>query len=95
MGAKRTRGERAGTVPYGFTLAPDSTRLEANEEERRVLRLMVECRDARYSLADVAAELNRQGHTTRAGKPWRFECVRSALKTLERQPDLLLTALRA
>ncbi len=54
---------------------------------------MVECRQAGYSLRDTAAELNRKGFTTRAGQPWRFEYVRGALHTLERQPTLLLTEL--
>jgi site-specific DNA recombinase len=95
LSAKRARGERAGAVPYGFALAPDRKTLRPHQAERRVLRLMVECRDARFSLRDTAEELNRKGLTTRAGQPWRFEYVGSALRTLERQPDLLLTALRS
>ena len=54
---------------------------------------MVECRQAGYSLRDTAAELNRKGLRTRAGQPWRFEYVRSAMRTLERQPDLPLREL--
>jgi site-specific DNA recombinase len=86
LSAKRSRGERAGTIPYGFALAADGSRLKANERERRTLRVMLECREAGYSLRDIAEELNRNGLTTRAGQPWRFEYVRSALKTIDRHP---------
>jgi DNA invertase Pin-like site-specific DNA recombinase len=93
LSAKRIRGERAGAVPYGYRLKADKRSLMAHEAERRILRLMVECREAGYSLRDTAEELNRKGLTTRAGQPWRFEYVRSAMRTLERQPDLLLAEL--
>jgi len=48
---------------------------------------MLEWREAGFSLRDVARELNRKGLTTRAGQPWRFEYVRSALKTITRHPS--------
>jgi hypothetical protein len=44
---------------------------------------MLECREAGFSLRDTADELNRKGLTTRACQPWRFEYVRSALRTIE------------
>jgi hypothetical protein len=47
----------------------------------------------RYSVRDTAEELNRKGFMTRAGQAWRFEYVRSAMRTLERQPNLLLAEL--
>lgn len=86
--AKRARGERAGTIPYGFKLKADGKTLAPARTERAVLRLMLDCRAAGYSLRDTAAELNRKGFTTRAGRPWRFEYVRSALRTIERHPDI-------
>ena len=81
-----------GRSRYGFALAADKQRLKANEKERRALRLMLECRDAGYSLRDTADELNRNGFTSRAGQRWRFEYVRSALKTIERHPADLFGA---
>ena len=87
--AKRARGERAGAIPYGYRLRrPGETTLAPHARERRILSLMLECRAAGYSLRDIAAELNRKGMTTRAGQPWRFEYVRSALRTIERHPDV-------
>ena len=86
--AKRQRGERAGAIPYGFRVKKDGKTLIPNPRERKIIGLMLECREAGFSLRDIAAELNRKGFTTRAGQPWRFEYVRSALRTLERHPDV-------
>jgi hypothetical protein len=52
---------------------------------------MLECREADYSLRDTAEELNRKRLTTRAGQPWRFEYVRSALRTIDRHPGVSAT----
>ena len=49
-----------------------------------MLALMQECRAAGYPLRAIAEELNRTGHTTRNGTRWRFEYVRSALRTRDR-----------
>jgi DNA invertase Pin-like site-specific DNA recombinase len=82
--AKRARGERAGTEPYGYRVNGDGRTLHSYEPEQQILSLMQECRAAGYPLRAIAEELNRAGHTTRTGSPWRFEYVRSALRTLER-----------
>jgi len=78
--SKKARGERVGTVPFGYQLAADGITLEDNPTERRVLHTLRELRDQGSTLAAIAAELNRQGFTTRSGSPWRFEYVRSMLK---------------
>jgi DNA invertase Pin-like site-specific DNA recombinase len=82
--AKRARGERAGTEPYGYRVNGDGHTLHPYEPEQHVLSVMRTSRAAGKPLRAIAAELNRQGHATRRGTPWRFEYVRSALKTLER-----------
>jgi DNA invertase Pin-like site-specific DNA recombinase len=75
---KRDRGERAGTVAFGYRLVGDgSDRVEEDPKEQRVLRLLGELRAAGYSLREIAAELNRQGFTTRRGTAWKFEYVRN------------------
>lgn len=33
MGTKKVKGERVGSIPYGFTLCPDGITLQANEAE--------------------------------------------------------------
>jgi DNA invertase Pin-like site-specific DNA recombinase len=82
--AKRARGERAGTEPYGYRVNGDGRTLHAHEPEQAILAVMQDCRASGYSLRETAAELNRLGHRTRAGSPWRFEYVRSALRTFDR-----------
>jgi DNA invertase Pin-like site-specific DNA recombinase len=82
--AKRARGERAGCEPYGFRVNGDGKTLHQFEPEQRIVTTIQECRAARYSLRDIAEELNRQGFATRAGSPWRFENVRGIVRTLDR-----------
>ncbi len=72
--AKRARGYRAGNVPFGFVAAPDG-QLHANAEEQQVIGLIATLRSTGLSLRAIAAELNRQGYTTRRWTPWRHEYV--------------------
>lgn len=73
--AKRARGERAGTVPFGYQLGADGQTLLANLDEQRIMRLIRELRDAGHSQRAIADELNRQGFTTRRGTEWRHQYV--------------------
>jgi len=73
--AKRSRGERAGNLPFGYQLAADGQKLEPCEAEQAALAILEELRAAGYSLRQIAAELNRRGFTTRRGSPWRFQYV--------------------
>ena len=79
--AKKARGERVGQVPFGFALAPDGVALVEDAREQKVLHTLRELREHGSTLRGVAVELNAQGFTTRSGSPWRFEYVRSVLKT--------------
>lgn len=72
---KRARGQRAGTVPFGFSVAADGRTLVPEETEQQALAVMRECRAAGYTLRAIAQELNRQGLSTRRGTPWRHEYV--------------------
>jgi DNA invertase Pin-like site-specific DNA recombinase len=73
--AKRDRGERAGNIPYGYTLNADGRTLDANADERLVVALLRELRAAGYTLRQITDELNRQGFTTRRGTAWRHQYV--------------------
>ena len=73
--AKRERGERAGNLPYGYSLNADGRTLVPNPAEREVLAILAELRRAGYSQRAIAAELNRQGFTTRRGTAWRHQYV--------------------
>jgi DNA invertase Pin-like site-specific DNA recombinase len=73
--AKRSRGERAGNLPFGYSLNADGRTLDRNEAEQVVLSILGELRRAGYSQRAIAAELNRQGFTTRRGTAWRHQYV--------------------
>lgn len=82
--AKRARGERAGTDPYGHRTNGDGKTLHPHADEQRTLALIQDCRDAGYSLRSIADELNRQGITTRTGSAWKHQYVASIIATLDR-----------
>lgn len=68
LGAKRARGERAGTVPYGYRLAADGTRLEPDEGERGVLAAVRELRAAGLSHRAIVRALAERGLVSRTGR---------------------------
>ena len=71
LAAKRARGERySHQAPYG-----------QNDRERAILALMADCRDAGYTWAGMASELNRAGYQTRRGTAWTLHVARSAYQT--------------
>jgi hypothetical protein len=81
LSAKRRRGERISRfAPFGFVIAVDGRTLEPCVVEQRTLRTIQEQRAAGQSLQAIADGLNSSGERTRAGSPWRFEYVRSALR---------------
>ena len=65
--AKRARGERAGTVPYGFT-ADAAGKLVPNAAEQGVIAAVRELRAAGLSLRAIVAELARRGIVSRSGR---------------------------
>jgi hypothetical protein len=71
MQHKRANGQRVGTIPFGFRLAEDESRLEEDADEQDVLSRIRELKTAGRTLRQIADELNRQGYTTRRGTAWR------------------------
>ncbi|MBS1854754.1 MAG: recombinase family protein [Acidobacteria bacterium] len=80
MHHKRANGERVGTVPFGCRAAVDGVHVEAEPAEQATLGRIREMKAAGSSLREIAAELNRQGLTTRRGTAWRFQYVAQALR---------------
>lgn len=66
LAAKRARGERAGTVPFGFLSGTDG-KLRPCPVERVVVGRVRALRAAGLSLRKVAAECHRLGLRSRAG----------------------------
>ena len=80
MSHKRANGERVGTIPFGFRLAEDGSRLEENQAEQDILARIRQLKAAGHTLREIAEELNRQGYTTRRGTAWRHQYVAAALQ---------------
>jgi len=87
--AKSARGERAGQVPYGHRLSGNGPRsrkrglptgLEPDQAEVATIALMLELRAAGRSLRAIARELDRRGHRTKRGAPWRQSTVHDVLR---------------
>ena len=86
--AKKARGERTGSVPYGYTLADDGKTLEPNHDEQRAIRETQQIAAAGLSLRKVAAELARRGFYARNGAQFEAEQVRRMAAALEAtQPE--------
>jgi len=80
MHHKRANGERVGTVPFGYHMATDGLHLEADPAEQGILARVRGLKAAGFTTRQIAAELNRQGFTTRRGTAWRFQYVAEALR---------------
>lgn len=77
MAAKRRAGERTGEVPFGWDLIDG--RLCENAAEQTVIRCILDCREQGMSLRAIAAILNGRAITTKKGRMWYGETVRSIL----------------
>jgi len=80
LASKKARGERVGTVPFGYCLAANGVDLVEDAQEQRTLTMIRELKDAGYTLRAIAEELNRQGLRTRRRSEWRHQYVSSMLK---------------
>ena len=76
--AKRARGERAGTVPYGFT-ADRRGRLRPDAGEGATVARARALRSAGRTLQDIANTLNAEGRRTRRGSRWTVQGVAQTL----------------
>lgn len=83
LGAKRARGERAGTVPYGFA-ADAAGKLSPIPAELATLETIRDRREAGASWRMIAAELNARGIPAKKGGAWVHTAVRSVAGTASR-----------
>lgn len=67
MQFKRSKGQRVGSIPYGYRLADDGSTLLAHAPEQAVITQARALRDAGLSLRKIAAELARMGFRARNG----------------------------
>ncbi len=89
---KIRRGERAGTIPYGFVLDPaDPTgkMLKPYPGEREVIKVAKELRDDGLSYHGIAEELTQRGIPTKKGNDkWIHTSVRRILMRLDGWRDV-------
>mgnify|MGYP000095991058 FL=1 len=78
LGAKRARGERAGTVPYGFT-SDAAGRLSPCPAERAIIAQVHALRAAGVTLRGIVAELARAGVVGRTGNALAMAQVQNIL----------------
>jgi len=71
LAVKRGRGERTGSVPYGYRLSADGVHLEADEAEQRVVAMVREARTKRLSYRKIGALLTNLGMVPRSGGAWQ------------------------
>ena len=79
MSHKRARGERVGTVPYGYRVAADGVRLAADPAEQATADLIRGLRAEGLSTRQIAARLNQRGLVTRRGTTWTFQNIAARL----------------
>jgi DNA invertase Pin-like site-specific DNA recombinase len=84
LAVKRERGERTGSVPYGFALAVDRVRLVLAEHEQAVIREARAMRDAGRSLREIAAELDARGIRARNGARFAATQIARMISSAER-----------
>ncbi len=67
LGAKRTRGERIGTCPFGF--GADADRIVRNEGEQAIVSRVVELSRSGLSTRAIVRQLRSEGAAGRTGRP--------------------------
>ena len=76
--AKKAKGLRVGSVPFGFDLGADG-QLVANPAEQGAIASAKRMRKRGKSLREIAAALGKQGVLNKAGKPLAAQSVKQML----------------
>lgn len=79
MAVKKGRGERVGSIPYGFVLARDGKTLKRSASEQQAIKLMHRLRSRGATLQTIAGELDRRGIKPKRAKHWDHTSVRKIL----------------
>ena len=77
---KRRKGERVGSIPWGFRLASDGVALEPCPKERRIVDAVQRDGARGLSRRAIAREVNAAGHVNRAGRPFTHVTIGNILK---------------
>jgi len=80
MAHKKSKGERVGTVPFGYDLSADGVTLVENADQLRTIELIHSLKEKGYSLRAIAEALSAAGITTKKGaKTWKHTTVSNIL----------------
>lgn len=79
LGAMKTRGERVGSIPYGYRVDVDSKTLISDEREQEALSLIYELNEKGLSLRNIAMRLDKAGYLPR-GKAWYPKTISNILE---------------
>jgi DNA invertase Pin-like site-specific DNA recombinase len=81
MAHKKSKGERVGTVPFGYTLSADGITLVENADQLRAIELIHSLKQSGFSLRAIAEALEAAGIATQNGQSkWQHTTVNSILK---------------
>ena len=83
LAAKRNKGQRVGSIPWGYRLAADGVHLERCEREWRMIRRAKQLRSRRMSLRAIARVLHDEGYRNKAGRKFHTPTIK---RILEAQP---------
>lgn len=78
LAAMKHRGERVGSIPYGYRVAVDSKTLVADAEEQETLRQVHQLQAEGLSLRAIAARLEAAGRRSR-GNGWHPQTIKNIL----------------
>jgi site-specific DNA recombinase len=76
---KISKNERAGQIPYGWTLAEDGKTLLPNDLEQEAITLIQRLHGKGYTLRAICVELAKEGHKS-TGKTWHPQTVSNILR---------------
>jgi len=76
---KRSKGERIGTIPYGWGIAADGITLFRDPVEQHWVETMKAWRQLGKSYRAIAGMLEDAGVPTRCGRPWSHSSVSTIL----------------
>ncbi len=77
---KKSRGERTGSVPFGYDLDPDGKKLVPNKDEIKTIELIKSLRSEGLTLRAIAEVLNSKKIRAKKGGRWMFTTVRGILQ---------------
>jgi hypothetical protein len=87
LAAKAARGERIGTVPFGFRLHADGVHLEPDAREQTVIATACCLRTSGLTLQAIVDELQRRGMLNRKGNKLSLTAVHKMTRPSSRRRD--------